>query len=169
MPPVTPKRTRLIPAPAPAKPVPALLGRLRQAYGSFPLRHRQSRYLRSLVASVKPTAHAGIVPAESLLLGVLVDDLALGDLFEGHRQVVLRARLDQRRRELIECALAQLVVVVVDLPGALGRDDHQRVARVDLLHQFVDAGMNHGRGMVAAARSSRVTISDRRSAAAARS
>src|ERR1039457_22791 len=115
------------------------------------------------------TLIAGMVPARGLLLRVVVDDLALGDLFEGHRQVVLRARLDQRRRKLVERPLAQLVVVVVDLPGALGRDDHQRVAGIDLLHQFVDAGMNHGRGMVAVALSSRATISDRRSAAAARS
>ena len=33
---------------------------------------------------------------------VLVLDLALGDLLEGHGQVVLRARLDQRRRGLVE-------------------------------------------------------------------
>ena len=77
-------------------------------------------------------------------------DLALGDLFEGHRQVVLRARPDQRRRELVERALAELVVVVVDLPRALGGDDHERVARVDLVEQLIDAGMDHGRAMVAA-------------------
>jgi len=62
-----------------------------------------------------------------LLVGVV--DLALGELFEGHRQIVLRARLDERRKELVERALAKLVVVVVDLPGPLGRDDHDRVAR----------------------------------------
>src|SRR3954447_17135664 len=55
----------------------------------------------------------------ALALGVLVDDLALGGLLEGHRQVVLRARLDQRRRELVERPLTELVVVVVDLPRAL--------------------------------------------------
>jgi hypothetical protein len=53
---------------------------------------------------------------------VLVPDLARGDLFEGHRQVVLRAGLDQRG-QLVERALAELVVVVVDLPRALGADD----------------------------------------------
>src|SRR6266568_3742173 len=47
----------LISAPAPAKPAPPLPSRLRQAYGSYPLRRRQSRHLRSLLASVKPTAH----------------------------------------------------------------------------------------------------------------
>src|SRR4029079_17853617 len=83
-----------------------------------------------------------------LLVGVL--DLALCGLFEGHRQVVLRARLDERRKELVERALAELVVVVVDLPGPLGRDDHQRVARVDVVEQFVDAWVDH-EAMVAAA------------------
>src|SRR6266508_3924792 len=47
----------LISAPAPAKPAPPLFGRLRRAYGSFPLQRRQSRHLRYLVASVEPTAH----------------------------------------------------------------------------------------------------------------
>src|SRR5207253_3621328 len=75
---------------------------------------------------------------------VVVGDLALGDLFEGDRQVVLRAGLDQRRGELVERALAKLVVVVVDLPGALRADDHQCVARVDPLHQLVDAGVDDG-------------------------
>src|SRR5262249_18573540 len=105
----------------------------------------------------------------ALALRVLVDDLALGGLLEGHRQVVLRARLDQRRRELVERPLTELVVVVVDLPRALGGDDDQRVARVDLVHQFVDAGMNHGRAMVAARSSSRATIAASASAARSRS
>ena len=85
--------------------------------------------------------------------GVLVRDLALGDLFERHRQVVLRARLDQRRRQLVEAdALAELVVVVVDLPGTLGGHDHERVARVDVLEQLVDARIDHWPDMVPAAR-----------------
>src|SRR5215510_10701882 len=53
-------------------------------------------------------------------------DLALGDLLERDREVVLRARLDERRREVVEGAFAQLMVVVVDLAGALGCDDHER-------------------------------------------
>src|SRR5215813_15351725 len=89
------------------------------------------------------------------LPAVVVRDLALGDLLEGKRQVVLRAGLDERRRELVEGALAELVVVVVDLPRALGGDDHERVARVDLVHQLVDAWMNHGCVMVAAPSSDR--------------
>src|SRR5581483_11723880 len=112
------------------------------------------------------------MPEPCLLLrrrGVLVDDLALGGLLERHRQVVLRARLDQRRRELVERPLTELVVVVVDLPRALGGDDHERVARVDLVHQFVDAGMDHGRAMVAAPFNSRATIAASASAARSRS
>src|SRR5205814_1199777 len=49
-----------------------------------------------------------------------------------------------------EGALAELVVVVVDLPGALRGHDHQRVARVHVLEQVVDARMDHGRDMVPA-------------------
>src|SRR5215208_6737688 len=82
-----------------------------------------------------------------LLVRVL--DLALGDFFEGHRQVVLRARLHERRRVVVEGALTELVVVVVDLPRALGGDDHECVALVDVFEQRVDAWMDHGRDMLA--------------------
>src|SRR3954466_8151294 len=84
-----------------------------------------------------------------LALRVRVDDLALGSLLEGHRQVVLRARLDQRRGELVERSLTELVVVVVDLARALGGDDHERIARVDLIEKLIDAGMDHCPAMVA--------------------
>src|SRR5919198_6540275 len=84
------------------------------------------------------------------LLRVGVLDLALGDFLEGHRQVVLRPGLDQRRRDL-ERPLAELVVVVVDLPRALGGDYHERVARVHVLEQVVDLRVDHGREMVPAA------------------
>src|SRR5439155_21582995 len=110
-------------------------------------------------------AHTRSVTEEPLLLRVLVDDLALGGLLEGHRQVVLRAGLDQRRGELVERPLAELMVVVVDLPRALGGDDHERVARVDLVQQLVDAGMDHGRTMVAAPSKFRATIAASSSAA----
>src|ERR1700745_2382658 len=93
--------------------------------------------------------------APRLAGAVLVLDLALGDFLEGHGQVVLRARLDEGRK-LLEGALAELVVVVVDLPGALGGDDHERVARVDVVQQLVDAGMDHCLAIVAAAASSRL-------------
>src|SRR5215216_2347860 len=113
-------------------------------------------------------AIAGIVPAPRLL-PVLVDDLALGNLFQGHRQVVLRARLDERRRKVVEGALAELVVVVVDLPGPLRSDDHERVARVDVVEQVVDAWMNHCRAIVPAFANSSSTIRIRRSVAASTS
>src|SRR5918996_4946547 len=100
------------------------------------------------------------------LLGVVVGDLALGDLLERHREVILRARLDERRRNL-ECALAELMVVVVDLASPLGGDDHERVARVDAAEELIDSRMNHGLEMVpAAASSSRTTAT---SSATARS
>src|SRR5215218_6605368 len=80
---------------------------------------------------------------------VRILDLALGDFLEGHRQVVLRARLHERRRIVVECALAELMVVVVDLPRALGGDDHECVTLVDVVEQLVDAWVDHGRDMVA--------------------
>src|SRR4029450_1193304 len=83
----------------------------------------------------------------SALVAVL--DLALADFFEGHRQVILRARLDERRRVVVEGALAELVVVVVDLPRALGGDDHECVALVDVVEQRVDSWVDHGRDMLA--------------------
>src|SRR3954468_23624504 len=88
-------------------------------------------------------------PYGSLLVRVL--DLALRDLFERHRQVVLRSRLDEWGQELVERAFAELVVVVVDLPGTLRGHDHEGVARVNVVEQFVDAGVDHGSEMVPAA------------------
>src|SRR5919197_2962805 len=105
-------------------------------------------------------------PGFCLLFRVGVLQLALGSLLEGHGEVVLRARLDERRRGLLEAdALSELVVVIVDLASPLGGDDHERVARVDVLEQLIDARMNHG-AMLPAAFSSRWTIS--RSSSAAR-
>src|SRR5581483_3864268 len=89
---------------------------------------------------------------------VRVLDLALCGLLEGHGQVVLRARLDEGRK-LVEGAFTELVVVVVDLPGTLRGVDHQRVARVHVVEQLIDSGMDHGRLMVPAVASSRRTIS----------
>src|SRR3954453_17549884 len=87
-------------------------------------------------------------------LGVLEEaglDLAHGD---GQR-LLARARLDERA-DVLEQALAELRVVVVDLPGPLGGVDHQRVLRRDLVEQVVDRrvgdalgeGAGEGRGEV---------------------
>ena len=64
------------------------------------------------------------------ILGRSEDELAPRDLFHRHRQVVLRARLDERRRSLLEAhALTELVVIVVDLTSALRGHDHEGVSR----------------------------------------
>src|SRR5436309_11824476 len=88
---------------------------------------------------------------------VRIFDLALGGLFEGHGQVVLRAGLDEGR-ELVERAFTELVVVVVDLPGTLRDDDDQCVARVDVVEQLIDSWMDHGRLMVPVVSNSRWTM-----------
>src|SRR3954464_6705851 len=82
--------------------------------------------------------------AGSAAAAVAVLDLAACDLFERDRQVVLGARVHHRGRELLEGALAEVVVVRVDLPRPLGRDDHARVRGIDILEQAVDAGRDHG-------------------------
>src|SRR5512133_1404398 len=93
------------------------------------------------------------------LLRVLVLELALGDLFEGHGQIVLRPGLHQRRGRLLEAdPFAELVVIVVDLTSPLRRDDDERVARVDIVEELIDAGMDHGLLMVPAACSSLRTM-----------
>src|SRR4051794_22876901 len=90
-----------------------------------------------------------------LALPVAVLDLAAGDFLEGDLEVVLGAGLDHRRRVLVESALTEVVVVRVDLPGALGGDEHARVVRVDLLEQLVESGLDHhGAAMVAASSTS---------------
>src|SRR3954471_10247118 len=90
---------------------------------------------RTLANSPPPRGPAG--------LAVLVLDLARGDFLERDRQVVLGAALDHRRRELVERALAQVVVVAVDLPRPLGGDQHGGVVGVDMLEERVDARVDH--------------------------
>src|SRR3954471_18124120 len=90
---------------------------------------------RTLANSPPPRGPAG--------LAVLVLDLARGDFLERDRQVVLGAALDHRRRELVERALAQVVVVAVDLTRPLGRDQHGGVIGVDMLKERVDARVDH--------------------------
>src|SRR5918998_3084433 len=74
---------------------------------------------------------------------IAVIDLPARDLFEGDREVVLRPGVDHRRRELLEGALAEVVVVGVDLARALGGDGHAGVRGVDVLEQPVYAGGDH--------------------------
>src|SRR5437763_10003100 len=80
---------------------------------------------------------------------VPVLELAGCDLFEGDLQVVLRPRLDHRRGVLVKRALAEVVVVGVDLAGALGGDENARVMGVDALQKGVQARLDHSRHMVA--------------------
>src|SRR3954451_20385157 len=77
------------------------------------------------------------------LTAVTVLDLVCGDLLERDLEVVLRLRVHHRRRILVEGPLPEVVVVRVDLTGALRSDDHARVVRVDTLQQLVQAGLDH--------------------------
>ena len=110
-----------------------------------PFRPRRAASLRRRSAGAARREHrSGGVRSR-----VLVRDLALCNLFHRHRQVVLRARLDQRRRRRFEAhALTELMVIAVDLPCALRRHDHEGVARVDVLQQVIDARFDHRAPMV---------------------
>src|SRR3954471_21745468 len=95
-----------------------------------------------------------LTPSSSLAirpLAVAVLDLAAGDLLEGDREVVLGAGVDHRRRELLEGALAEVVVVGVDLSRALGGHDHAGVVRVHVVKEAVDAGGDHAFSLASAA------------------
>src|SRR3954453_18954046 len=114
-----------------------------------------------------PVTPSRILAMRGLVAGqlpVLVPELAVRDLFERDGEVVLRGRLDHRRRELVERPLAQVVVIGVDLARALGGDDHTGVVGVDLLHELVDARADHYWCRLARTiASSRPTASSRRS------
>src|SRR3954463_7672100 len=97
------------------------------------------------------------------VLAVLVLDLARGDFLEGDRQVVLARRLDHRGRELVEGPLTEVVVVRVDLAGALGGDDPGGVVRGALVKQLVEAGADHALSVPRTMRASSATASSSRS------
>src|SRR4051795_7528573 len=74
----------------------------------------------------------------SRVVGGLGREKAGVDLAHRDRErLLLRSGLDQRA-DVLEQALAELAVVGVDLTGALGREDHQRVLRRGLVEQLVD-------------------------------
>src|SRR5690242_20784505 len=110
-------------------------------------------------------AEGGWAPGSSFLSAIPVRDLARGDFLERDRQVVLGGGVDHRRRELLEGALAEVVVVAVDLTRALGGDDHAGVRRVDVFQQTVYAGRNH----VAESRALLTTRSNSSAASSSRS
>src|SRR5213592_3345995 len=90
--------------------------------------------------------------ALSMLEQVLVD-LAHGD---GQR-LFLQAGLDQRT-DVFEDAVAQLVVVVVDLARPLGGVDHQRVLARRAAQQLVDGRVGNARRRVVGTGGGRVDV-----------
>src|SRR5271155_3749982 len=103
--------------------------------------------MRDIATGCRPTAPAPQALAPRLRpcpsLAVVVLDLPRCYLLEGDREVVFRGRLDHRGRELIEGSLAEVVVVAVDLAGALGGHDHAGVVGVNSLQQAVYSGGDH--------------------------
>src|SRR5215217_5215124 len=78
---------------------------------------RQEGAKTALFAAAPFPAHERGSTSRVRLPAVVVQNLALGHFLQGHGEVVLGARLDERWRGFLEAdALAELVVVVVDLP-----------------------------------------------------
>src|SRR6218665_2248559 len=111
---------------------------------------RQAHQLDGLVGrdptgdSYEQAGHGIALTSVPRLVAVGVLDLALRDLLERDAEVVLRARLDHRRRVLIESSLTEVVVVAVDLAGTLGGHENGGVVRVDVLEQRVEARVDQG-------------------------
>src|SRR2546421_2714666 len=104
-------------------------------------------------------------PFDAPALGAVLEaDLAGGELLEGDRDVVLAALgVDHRRRILAEVALAEVVVVAVDLASPLRRHHHGGLVGVGLREQSVYAWMDHGSESSCSARTSRSSSSAARS------
>src|SRR5215207_11266393 len=90
-----------------------------------------------------PGAFSSIwVPADQRAAGSVlaggVGQQTLVDLAQGDREgLLLRSGVDQRA-DVLQQALGELAVVGVDLPRALGGEDHQAVLAAGALEQLVD-------------------------------
>src|SRR4051794_2316332 len=98
------------------------------------------------------TGSGAVIDDAPVLVGALVTlgvlEEARLDLAHGDGQRLLpRARLHQRT-DVLQQALAELGVVVVDLAGALGRVDDQRVLRAHLAEEVVDRRVGDALGDV---------------------
>src|SRR5690606_23588563 len=91
----------------------------------------------------------GVHPASPGLFAFGVLEQVGVDLAKRYRQrLLVQTRLDQRP-DVFEDAVAELVVVVVDLPGALGGEDDQRVLARHPFEKFVDGRIGEAqRGVV---------------------
>src|SRR3954451_3971459 len=100
-----------------------------------------------------------------LLRAVSDLDLVAREFLESDLQIVLRTRLDHRRRVLVERALAEVVVVRVDLASALGSGQDDGVVRVVVgaLKKSVESWLDHGLVMVATRPESSCTAASRSS------
>src|SRR5450759_2688946 len=79
-----------------------------------------------------PAGAVGVWPVTLRSVRGLVLDLVVDDLLEGDGEEVGAARVDERRRQLLDAhrVLAEAVVVAVDLPRALGGDCHDHVVEL---------------------------------------
>ena len=127
MPPVTQSTTR--------RPRRAARASSDGVHGIEPWAGRRGRSAtRRAARSARPSAAAARLGRERLVIDRLGLDLAGLDLLEGDRQRLARHRGDLRRDDLAE-ALAELVVVVVDLAGPHRGERHEGELRADAVEQ----------------------------------
>src|SRR4030081_3903858 len=109
--------------------------------------------LRSLTSALRPGGSFAARPPRLLALGVL--EQVFVDLAQRDRQrLFLQAGLD-KRADVLEDAVAELVVVVVDLTRALGGVDDQRILARRAVQQLVDRRGGDAPGRVVGARGRR--------------
>src|SRR3954453_11976983 len=93
-----------------------------------------------------PGAFSSLLGAGSVLSGG-VGEQALVDLAQRDREgLLLRGGVDQRA-DVLQETLGELAVVGVDLPRALGGEDHQAVLAAGALEQLVDRRVRDALGM----------------------
>src|SRR5271163_4474187 len=92
-------------------------------------------------------------PALLLALGVF-EQVGVDLTHRDGQRLFLQPRLDQRA-DVFEDALAELVVVIVDLTGTLGRVDHQGVLAGHPREQLVDGRVGDAQRRVVSADTTR--------------
>src|SRR6476469_9596643 len=93
--------------------------------------------LRSLMSALRPRGSSRPPPKDlALALGVL-EQVGVNLAHRDRQRLLLQARLYQRP-DVLEDAVTELVVVVVDLTRALGGVDDQRILAGCAVEQLVD-------------------------------
>lgn len=71
---------------------------------------------------------------------VTIGDVAFGYLLKGDCEDVPAPGINHRGRNIIDAALIAVAVIIVDLPGTLGRYCDQSILGVNFFQQYVNSG-----------------------------